>query len=198
MRNSTRYSTVEQQTTELFTPTWQNRSTTRCQVTKLLLIFIGIVSVLSLTLCGFNNLVVILALRSHSGDASQAISPGHNILLAWNEPCNCLLFTLQFGATTPLVLWMLRCIRWHSMWHWTGNCPRSASLPTLWWRRCWLNWGCRSRRSCRSCHWNHHIGRMVLKTGLAMTSRPKVAKADVDSTGPHAHRWCLVHSCCSF
>ena len=58
MRNSTRYSTVEQQTTELFTPTWQNRSTTRCQVTKLLLIFIGIVSVLSLTLCGFNNLVV--------------------------------------------------------------------------------------------------------------------------------------------
>src|SRR5574343_487130 len=43
MRNSTHYSTVEQQTTELFTPltfgskksTWQNRSTTRCQATKL-------------------------------------------------------------------------------------------------------------------------------------------------------------------
>src|SRR5574343_456370 len=66
MRNSTHYSTVEQQTTELFTPltfgskksTWQNRSTTRCQATKLLLIFFGIVSVLGLTLCGFNNLVV--------------------------------------------------------------------------------------------------------------------------------------------
>lgn len=62
MRNSTHYSTVEQQTTELFTrskkSTWQNRSTTRCQATKLLLIFFGIVSVLSLTLCGFNNLVV--------------------------------------------------------------------------------------------------------------------------------------------
>ena len=70
MRNSTHYSTVEQQTTELFTPLTfgstkpiavlprQNRSTTRCQATKLLLIFFGIVSVLSLTLCGFNNLVV--------------------------------------------------------------------------------------------------------------------------------------------
>jgi hypothetical protein len=62
MRNSTHYSTVEQQTTELFTrskkSTWQNRSTTRCQATKLLLIFFGVVSVLSLTLCGFNNLVV--------------------------------------------------------------------------------------------------------------------------------------------
>ena len=66
MRNSTHYSTVEQQTTELFTPltfgskksTWQNRSITRCQATKLLLIFFGIVSVLGLTLCGFNNLVV--------------------------------------------------------------------------------------------------------------------------------------------
>lgn len=70
MRNSTHYSTVEQQTTELFTPltfgskkpiavlSWQNRATTRCQATKLLLIFFGIVSVLSLTLCGFNNLVV--------------------------------------------------------------------------------------------------------------------------------------------
>src|SRR5574343_373000 len=66
MRNSTHYSTVEQQTTELFPPltfgskksTWQNRSTTRCQATKLLLIFFGIVSVLGLTLCVFNNLVV--------------------------------------------------------------------------------------------------------------------------------------------
>lgn len=57
MRNSTRYSTVEQQTTLTF-GSWQNRSTTRCQATKLLLIFFGIVSVLSLTLCGFNNLVV--------------------------------------------------------------------------------------------------------------------------------------------
>lgn len=69
MRNSTHYSTVEQQTTELFTPltfgskksTWQNRSTTRCQATKLLLIFFGIVSVLGLTLCGFNNLVVAIS-----------------------------------------------------------------------------------------------------------------------------------------
>ena len=59
-----RYSTVEQQTTELFTPlTFGSKkpiagATTRCQSTKLLLIFFGIVSVLSLTLCGFNNLVV--------------------------------------------------------------------------------------------------------------------------------------------
>ena len=58
MRNSTHYSTVEQQTTRSKKSTWQNRSTTRCQATKLLLIFFGIVSVLSLTLCGFNNLVV--------------------------------------------------------------------------------------------------------------------------------------------
>src|SRR5574343_238782 len=66
MRNSTHYSTVEQQTTELFTPltfgskksTWQNRSTTRCQATKLLLIFFFIVSFFGLTLCIFNNLVV--------------------------------------------------------------------------------------------------------------------------------------------
>src|SRR5574343_472731 len=66
MRNSTHYSTVEQQTTELFTPlnvgskksSRQNRSTSRWQATKLLLVFCGIVSVLGLTLCGFNNLVV--------------------------------------------------------------------------------------------------------------------------------------------
>ena len=83
------------------------------------------------------------------------------------------------------------------MWHWWWKSPRPASSPSPW-RWHWRNWGCRRCWSCRSCLCNHHIGRMVPKTGLAMPSSPKVVKSDVDSTGPRAHRWWLVHSCCSF
>ena len=112
MRNSTHYSTVEQQTTELFTPLTfgsakpiavlprQNRSTTRCQATKLLLIFFGIVSVLSLTLCGFNNLVVDYTTTTPISTTTTPISTTTTPISTTTTPISTTTTTTPISTTT--------------------------------------------------------------------------------------------------